>query len=317
MATAGQVVERVGVRPAPGRIARLLEQMRKEKVAYLFLAPYAIVFFVFMILPVLTAIGLSFTYYNMLQPPKWIGLTNYRLLLLDDSVFLIGVKNTLYFAVIAGPVSFAASFLFAWLINMQKARKPLALIFYAPSLVSGIAMGLIASYFLSGDRYGLLNDFLLRIGATSTPIQFLRDARLIMPFIILVQLYMSLGNGFLVNIAGLQNVDKTLYEAAALDGVRSKLQEMWYITVPLMKPQLLFNAVTSIVSSFNVFVITIAMVGFPSWQYAGHTIVAHMYDYAFIRFSLGYASAVAVVLFLFTFTLNRIIMRVLSTRGDY
>lgn len=317
MATAGQLIERAMVRPAPGRFARIIEAYRKEKVALLFLAPFALVFLVFTVAPVLTAIGLSFTYYNMLQPPKWIGLTNYRLLFLDDSVFLIAIKNTFIFALLAGPLSFTACFLFAWLINMQRFRKPLALIFYAPSLVSGIAMGLIASYFLAADRYGLLNNFLISIGALNQPVPFLRDVRFIMPFVILVQLYMSLGNGFLVNIAGLQNVDRTLYEAAAIDGIRSKLQEVWYITLPLMKPQLLFNAVMSIVSSFNVFWLAVGLAGFPSWQYAAHTIVAHMYDYAFIRFSLGYASAIAVVLFLFTFGLNRIVFRALSTRGDY
>ncbi|MBE3583565.1 MAG: sugar ABC transporter permease [Limnochordaceae bacterium] len=318
MATAGQVIQAgAGVQPAPGRLAQWWAAVRAGKTGYLFLAPFAIVFFLFTVLPVLTALGLSFTYYNMLQPPHWIGLVNYRNLFLEDNTFLIGVKNTFFFAVIAGPATFAASFLLAWLINMQRARKALTLIYYAPSLTSAVAMSLIFSYFLSGDRYGLLNDLLMRLGVINEPYQFLKNVKSIMPSIILVQLWMGLGNGFLVNLAGLNAVDRNLYEAAAMDGIRTKLQEMWYITLPMMKPQLLFNAVNAIVTSFNVFWISAALVGFPSPQYAGHTIVGVLYDHAFIRFELGYASAVAVVLFLFTLGLNRIVFRLLSTKGDY
>ena len=289
---------------------------RKNWIGYAFLAPFVILFTIFTVAPVVTAIGLSFTDYNMMQTPHFVGLNNYKLLFLDDEVFTIALSNTVKFAVIVGPAGYLLSFIAAWVINQLKARRAFTLAFYAPSITSGIAMSVVWMVIFSSDRYGYLNNILLNIGLIDEPILWNTDPNYIMKVVVFIQLWMSMGTGFLVFLAGLQNVPSSYYEAAAIDGVKNKFQELIYVTLPVMKPQLLFGAINSIVGSFGVFEIAVSVAGMPSPNYAAHTIVAHLYDYAFIRFQMGYASAVAVVLFIITFVLGRIVMKVLSSKGE-
>ena len=286
-------------------------------VYYLFMTPFLILFSIFVIAPVLTAIYLSFTYFNVLEPPRWIGWSNYKLLFLEDDVFLIAIRNTLTFAIITGPVGFFTSFFFAWLINPLKLKTVLALCFYAPSITAGVTMGVVWKIVFSGDRYGYLNNWLLRLGAIDEPYQWLASQATILGVIMFVALWMSMGTGFLVFLAGLQTVPTDLYEAGKMDGISNPLQEVFYITLPMMKPQLLFGSVMAVVAGFSIFGIATALAGLPSALYAGHTIVAHLYDFAFIRFEMGYAATVAVILFLWTFGLGRILMRIFSSKNEY
>ena len=290
--------------------------IRKNWMGYLFLLPFVVLFSIFVVAPVLYAVGLSFTDYNMMQPAKFVGLNNYKLLFLDDEVFLTAISNTLTFAVITGPIGYLLSFFAAWVINQLKFKRGFALAFYAPSITSGIAMSTVWLVIFSSDRYGYLNNILLNLGMIDSPILWNTDPQYIMKVIMIISLWMSMGTGFLVFLAGLQNVSSSYYEAAAIDGVKNKFQELFYITLPLMKPQLLFGAINAIVSSFGVFDIAVSVAGMPSPNYAGHTIVAHLYDYAFIRFQMGYASAVAVVLFVMTFLLGKVVMRLLSSKDE-
>lgn len=290
--------------------------IRKHWIGYAFLLPFVVLFSIFVVAPVIYAIFLSFTDYNMLQPAKFVGLNNYKLLFLDDKVFLTAIANTLTFAVITGPVGYLLSFFAAWVINQLKAKRVFALAFYAPSITSSIAMSTVWLVIFSSDRYGYLNNILLNLGMIDSPILWNTDPNYIMKVIMIISLWMSMGTGFLVFLAGLQNVPRSYYEAGAIDGVKNKFQELFYITLPLMKPQLLFGAINAIVSSFGVFDIAVSVAGMPSPNYAGHTIVAHLYDYAFIRFQMGYASAVAVVLFVMTFVLGRIVMKLLSSKDE-
>lgn len=314
----GEVVVSRGYRQTwSARWAETWKEMKLNQAAYFFTAPFLILFTVFTILPVIAGVYLSFTYFNVLQAPKWIGWTNYRLLFLEDDIFLTAIKNTIIFAVITGPVGFFLSFILAWLINQLKYRIVYTLAFYAPSITSGIAMGVIWRYFFSGDQYGLFNHLLIRWGIISQPFQWLADIDSIMPVIMIVALWMSMGAGFLVFLAGLQNVDTQLYEAGKVDGIRNRWQEVWYITLPVIKPQLLFGAVMAVVRSFEVGDISTALVGFPSPLYAGHTIMVHLQDFAFIRFEMGYAAAISVVLFILMFSLSRMFMKVFSSRGEY
>lgn len=285
-------------------------------IGYLFLLPFLILFTLFVIIPVLYSIFLSFTHYNIIQSPKFAGIENYRILFTDDDVFLIALKNTLIFAFITGPIGYFASFIVAWIIDQLKMRKFFALAFYAPSITSGIAMSVVWLYFFSSDRYGFINNLLIRLGIISEPILWNLDPKTILPVIIIVSVWMSMGTGFLVFLAGLQNISKELYDAGAVDGIKNRFQELIYITLPSMKPQLLFGAINSIVSSFGVFDIAVSIAGIPSPNYAGHTIVAHLYDYAFIRFDMGFASAVAVILFILTYSLGKIFMKVLSSKDE-
>lgn len=287
----------------------LWREIKKNRVSYYFLAPFLILFTLFTIVPVATSIGLSFTYYNILEPPKFIGLSNYRLLFVDDDIFLKAIGITLKFAFITGPVGYIMAFLLAWLISQvpQKYRFFYTLCFYTPSITSATAMSVVWLYLFAGDRRGLLNYYASKLGIINEPYLFLQNVNSIVPVIIIVSLWMSMGVGFLAFLAGLQNVPKDLYEAGSIDGIRFRWQQLWYITLPSVKPQLLFGAVLQVVSSLTVFDISVQLVGLPSPLYAGHTILAHLFDYAFIKFEMGYAAAIAVVLFFMMIGLNRLI----------
>jgi multiple sugar transport system permease protein len=299
----------LGVRPA-GLGGALRRGWLRYGTGTLFVAPFLILFAAFYIIPVFTSIGLSFTNFNMIQKSSFVGLTNYRLLFTDDRVFLIALANTFIFAGIVGPLGYLASFAMAWIINQLRLRNAFSLAFYAPSLCNGVAISYVWLYIFSGDRYGVINNILFKLGFISQPILWDRDPTYLLPIIMIISLWMSMGTGFLVFLAGLQSLPDELYEAAAIDGVQSRWVELWYITLPQVKPQLLFGAVTAIVNSFVVFEIVLTVAGLPSPDYAAHTIVAHLFDYAFIRFQMGYASAISVFLFLLTFGLGRLAMRI-------
>lgn len=278
----------------------------------LFVAPFMILFFTFVAFPVIISLLISLTDYDMLQKPNFVGLENYSELFLNDDVFGISVRNTLLFALISGPIGLFCSFGMACLINKMKCRSLFAIGFYAPSITSGIAMSVVWLYLFSSDRYGLVNNLLIQLGIIDSTILFTQDARYLLYIIILIKVWMSMGNGFLVFLAGLQNINTEYLEAAQIDGIRSSWQELVYIIIPQMKPQLLFGCIDAITGSFAVFDIVVGFAGMPSPNYAAHTIVAHLYDYAFIRFEMGYASAISVVLFAFTFGINRFVMKLLS-----
>lgn len=288
--------------------------MHKEK--YLLIAPFSVIFLIFNLVPVLVAVALSFTSFNMLEPPKLIGLKNYVDLLAYDDIFLIAIKNTLLLAFITGPVSYLMCFLFAWLINElpPKPRAFLTLIFYAPSISGNVY--LIWKIIFSSDTYGFINAWLLKFGIISQPILWFENATYILPILIVVQLWLSLGVSFLAFIAGLQTVDKSLYEAGAVDGIKNRWQELWYITLPSMKPQLMFGAVMQITNSLSISAISIELIGFPSVDYAGHTILTHLHDYGNIRFEMGYASAIATILFFIMLISNIIVQKLLRRVGD-
>lgn len=293
----------------------LVQDIRANKIRYLFLAPFAIIFSLFVIVPVFMSIYLSFTHYNMLEAPQFIGWQNYIRMLVIDQVFLIALKNTFVFAMITGPLSYVACLIFAWMINelKPKLRAFLTLLFYAPSISGNLF--LMWTLLFSGDTYGYINGFLLRWGFITEPIQWLQDPRYMMAVIIMAVLWMSLGTSFLVFIAGLQGIDKTLYEAGAVDGVKNRWQELWYITLPSMRPQLMFGAIISITQSFAASQQAIALAGFPSTDYAARTVVTHLIDYGSVRFEMGYASAIATVLFLSMILIQKVIQRLLRKIG--
>ena len=297
------------------RIQSLMRELRVNRESYLLMAPYMLFFVVLIVIPVLASIVLSFTYFNMLETPQWRGLMNYSRLLLDDDVFLIAVKNTLIFAFLTGPLSYFLCLIFAWLINElpPKIRSIATLVFYAPSISGNVY--LIWTFIFSGDSYGLINGFLMRIGFLQEPIQWLTDPSFNLKVIILVQLWLSLGTSFLAFIAGLQSVDFTLYEAGAIDGITNRWQELWFITLPSMRPQLLFGAVMQIASSFAVSDVAVQLAGFPSTNYSAHTVVTHIMDYGTLRFEMGYASAIAVLLFVAMIVTKNIINNMLNKIG--
>lgn len=295
---------------------KLWYRMKKSKASYIMLAPYFILFFFFTVLPVVMAIGFSFTYYNMLEMPSFVGWKNYIKLFFEDDIFMKSLKNTLILAVVTGPVSYMLCLLFAWIINefKGKLRAFLTLIFYAPSICGNAYV--VWNLILTGDRYGYLNGILLKLGILDEAVQWMQTEKYVLPFLIVVQLWLSLGTGFLSFIAGLQTVDKSMYEAAALDGVKNRWQELWFVTLPAMKPQLMFGAVMQITSSFAIADVSLNLAGNPSVNYAGATVVTHLLDYGTVRLEMGYASAIATILFLLMVGSNQLVQKILRRVGE-
>lgn len=284
--------------------------------SYLLIAPFMLVFAVFYVAPVVMSMGLGFTYFNMLETPRFVGLANYYRLFFEDDIFIIALKNTILLSLLIGPVGYLLSLMFAWLINelSRGMRAVLTFLFYAPSISGNIY--LMWTVLFSSDMYGYINGLLLRLGIINSPIMFLKDPRFIMPIVVVVALWSSLGTSFLAFIAGFKGIDKQYYEAGMVDGVTNRWQELWMITLPIMRPQLMFGAVMSISSSFGVGAITTALCGFPSTNYAAHSIMNHLEDYGGLRFEMGYACAISTILFLIMILTNLVIQRMISKVGE-
>lgn len=307
--------EHAVIRKDISRFKWTMMQMKRYKVAYLMVAPFFLLFFIFTVVPVLLSIVLSFTTFNMLEWPTFIYADNYIRLFLDDDIFLLAVKNTLTFAVITGPTSYLLSLFFAWFINelRPKIRALVTLIFYAPSIAGNVY--LIWTIIFSSDQYGYANALLMDLNIIQKPILWFQDEKYIFTLVVLVALWTSLGTSFLTFIAGFQVVDKSLYEAGAVDGVKNRWQELWFITLPTMRPQMMLGAILAITGSFGFGAVITALVGFPSPKYCVHTIMHHLEDYGNQRFEMGYASAIATILFFMMIGANLLVTRILRKVG--
>ena len=292
------------------------KEMKRNRVGYAMAAPFMILFLMFTVAPVVLSIVISFTDFNLLEWPEFVLFENYERLFLSDDLFMTACQNTFVFAVIVGPVSYIMSFMVAWFINdlSPRIRAIVTVIFYAPS-ISGQVYTIWATLF-SGDAYGWVNAWLLKLGLINKEILFFQDENYVMPLCIVVALWMSLGTAFLSFIAGLQGVDRSLYEAGAVDGLRNRWQELWYVTLPSMRPQLMFGAILSITGAFGFGDVVTALCGYPSVEYKAHTIMHHLNDYYGMRFEVGYASAIAVVLFAVMIGANALVKKVLSKVGQ-
>ncbi len=281
-----------------------------NKSAYGFLGPYLLLFAVFIIVPMIIAIGLSFTNFNTIEMPSFVGFLNYINLLTQDDIFMQYVlPNTVTYALIVGPGGYILAFIVAWALSQltKVPRTILALIMYSPSMTSGVAMTVLWKILFSGDQTGYVNSWLMKLGIITEPIIWLINSKYLLMIIIIVGLWSSMGVGFLAMLAGILNSDETLYEAAAIDGVKNRFQEMIYITIPTMKPQMLFGAVMAIVNTFQNGVIGVQLSGSnPTPNYAGQLIVNHIEDYGFIRYEMGYAAAVSVTLLVIVYIFSTI-----------
>lgn len=297
------------------KIQRRQSYLRKNYQGYLLMLPYLAVFFLFTVWPVIMSIFYSFTSYNVFESPKFLGFENYVNLFFNDSVFLIAAQNTFQIAIIVGPVSYLLSLFLAWMVNEFKNpwKTILTVVFYAPTLSNAVfTIWLIV---FDGDIYGYLNSFLLKFGFINDPIQWRSDPQYMMMVVIIVQLWVSLGTSFLTLRAGFNTVDRQYYEAASLDGIKNRFQELWFVTLPMMAPHLMLSAVLSITAAFTVSNVATVMTGFPSVNYATHTIMHHLQDYGTIRYQRGYASAIATVLFLFSLFANKLAQKIIGRIG--
>jgi multiple sugar transport system permease protein len=279
---------------------------------YVLMAPYFILFIVFILLPIIITIVFSFTDFDMLQMPSFVGLNNYFTLLFDDNVFMIDLRNTLEIAAIVGPVGYILSFMVAWFINElgRKTRTVLTLIMYAPALCATAYV--VWQYIFASDSKGLINNALIQLGIMHQPILWLSDPKYDLIVVIVVTIWMSFSVGFLAFIAGLQSLDRTYYEAAAIDGLKNRWQELYYVTFPQMGSMMLFGAIMSISAAFAVGNVNMQMTGFPSTNYSTDTIWLHMIDYGTIRYEMGYACAVSVILFMMMLLTWFIVSKVLK-----
>lgn len=277
--------------------------------------PFLVVFIMFMVIPVFSSLVLSFFKYDMINAPSFSGLENYFRMFVKDKVFMISLKNTLSFAVVTGPIGFLLSFLLAWMINElgPKSRTLLSFLFYSPALMGNVYY--IWQVMFSGDSFGYVNSMLISMGIISDPIQWFNDPQYSMKLVIIIQLWLSMGVSFLANISGLQNIDVSLYEAGAIDGIRNRWQELWYITLPTMSSILLFSAVMQIQSAFSVSAIATTLTGFPSVNYSTHTIVTHLSDVSGTRFEMGYAAAISVFLFVLMAVTRVVIGKLIDSTG--
>ena len=293
----------------------IFKTIRKNKFCYLYLAPFFILFGIFVIAPVVMAIILSFTSYNLTQPPQFVGIANYTALFFSDTVFTKATVNTLTMAIVVGPFSYIGALILAWALNELSPKLRTALVFfiYAPS-ISGNAF-IIWQLLFSGDQFGYINSLLLNWGLISEPIYFLFDTKYMMTVVIIVTMWMSMGTQFLSFVAGLQGLDHALFEAGCIDGIRNRWQELWFITLPQLKPQLMFGAVMSITGAFTVGNVGAMLCGNPSTEYAIHTLVNHMTDYATVKYEFGYACAIATLLFLAMIVCNELIKLLLKNVG--
>lgn len=289
---------------------------RRQKMLYLFmLAPFIILFFLFTVLPVISSVFLSFFDFDAVSSPKFIGLDNYSRMFLEDDIFPKALSNTLVFAVITGPIGFFLAFMLAWLVNEfgPTTRTLLSFLFYAPALTGNVYF--VWQILFSGDAYGYINSFLISFGLITDPIQWLKDPKYVLTIIVIVQLWLSLGTTFLANISGIQNVNPELYEAGAIDGIKNRWHELWYITLPSMKSILMFGMVMQIQAAFSVSAVPMTLAGFPSINYSAETIVTLLTDVGTTRYEMGYAAAISVVLFILMAATKEFLAKLINMAG--
>lgn len=294
---------------------RKRDKRRQNAMYYIMIAPFLILFFLFTILPVISSVVLSFFDFDAVSMPKWAGFDNYSRMFLEDDVFPSALSNTLVFAVITGPIGFFLAFMLAWMVNEfgPTTRTILSFLFYAPALTGNVYY--IWQVLFSGDAYGYMNSLLISIGLITDPIQWLKDPKYVLTIIIIVQLWMSLGVTFLANISGLQNVNPELYEAGAIDGIRNRWHELWYITLPSMRSILMFGMVMQIQQAFSVSAVPIALAGMPSVNYSAETIVTLLTDVGTARYEMGYAAAISVVLFILMALTKQLLGKLINMAG--
>lgn len=294
---------------------RKRDKFRSNLLYYLMIAPFLILFVLFTVLPVLSSVVLSFFDFDAVSMPRFAGLDNYLRMFVQDDVFPKALSNTVTLAIITGPIGFFLAFMLAWMVNEfgPTTRTLLSFMFYAPALAGNAYF--IWQVLFSGDAYGYINSTLLSLGLIVEPVQWLKDPSYALPIICIVQLWMSMGVTFLANISGLQNVNPELYEAGAIDGIRNRWHELWYITIPSMKSILMFGVVMQIQAAFSISAVPIILCGYPSVNYSTDTLVSLISDVGSSRYEMGYAAAISVVLFILMYVTKELLGKLVNMAG--
>jgi len=279
---------------------------------YLFLAPYLVVMLLFTIYPLLNAGVLAFQQTNGPATRAFVGLDNFRFLL-SDPTFYQALWNTTIFAACSVLIQLPLSLGLALLLNSGKgwARGLLRLVLFSPNLVGQIFVGVLFSVLFTA-RYGLVNRFLQTLFGWGLEQQWLQDPSLVMPAIVITALWLYIGFNMIYFLAALQSVDKTLEEAARVDGA-SRFQVFWHVTLPSMRHVVVFVVVTSLIGSYQLFELPLALLSASNGRgpdNAGLTVITYLYDVGFVTGDLGLGSAVGWVLALIIFTLSMLQIRV-------
>jgi len=297
-------------------IRRIIEQ----RYSYLFIAPVAVLFFVFVFIPVIASLFLSFTKYNVLSSPQWVGLDNYRQIFFNDPRFWKALRNTSLYVLGVVPISIWISLLLAVAIDQKIRFKNLyKALFFMPVVTSVIAISVIWKWLFAGGKFGLINHWLMKFGIN--PIDWIMSPTWTLPAIMIMSIWAGLGYNMILILAGLQTIPKTLYEAAEIDGA-GDWHKFWRITLPLLRPTLLFVVIMSAINSFQVFEQVYVMTrgtgeGVGGILDCALSLVAYLYERGFERFDMGYASAIAYILFGIIFIITLFNLKVVRSRFEY
>lgn len=305
------------VRAIKNGISSIIGKMDKHAVFWLQL-PFIVLFLLFIIIPTVVAFVLSFTDFNSIQSPNWVGAENYINILTNDDVFAgHALPNTIKFAIIVGVFGYILSFVLAWILA-QVPRVPrtiLAAMLYLPSMTGPTMMYNVWQIIFAGDKVGYLNALLLKLDIIQTPIIWLSDSNYIMTIMIVVSLWSCMGIGFLSMLAGILNVNRELYEAAHIDGVSNRLQEVIYVTIPAIKPHMMFGAIMSIVNAFQNANIGVQLSGAnPTPGYGGQLLITHADEHAFVRYEMGYSAAISVIVLIIIWVISQLSKKVFKDK---
>lgn len=283
-------------------------ELRKMMPGYLFILPAVLLISVFVFLPIIASLFLSFTQYNVLQPPKWVGLNNYYRLIFEDPLFWIAVRNTVLYVAGTVPVCVMISLLLAVWVDSVKIRFMKYLfrtVYFLPTITAIVAISVVWKWLYAGGTYGLINFVLMKLGIP--PVDWLTNPHTTLPAIMVMSIWGGVGYNFIIFLAGLQGIPRTIYEAAEIDGA-SGFRNFWHITLPLLRPAIVFVVLMSVIGSFQVFdqvyILTQGTEYVGGVLHSALTIVTYLYERGFERFEMGYASAIAYMLFFLVFALT-------------
>ncbi len=295
-----------------GKVIRSKRQMKEAFKGYCFAMPWLIGFFVFTLYPLLSSLYYSFTNYSMSSSWNWIGLTNYRILLTQDSLFWKSVWNTLYYAFFSIPLGLVLGLGIAMLMNQKiKGIRLFRTLFYIPNVISIVATTMLWTWMFQ-TRYGVINQLLSLIGITGPA--WLNDPTWSKPALIIMNCW-NAGSSMVIYLAGLQGIPRTYYEAADIDGA-SAWRKFRNITIPLLSPTIFLNLITGIIGALQVFAQSLLLTeGGPDHSTTFY--VYSMYEHAFTNRRMGYASAMGWMLLIVTLIITVLVFRFIGSKVYY
>ncbi|MGB2629718.1 MAG: sugar ABC transporter permease [Candidatus Omnitrophota bacterium] len=296
-----------------------LQKLNKQKISYLFIALPALLFFVFQLAPVVISFFWSFTDYDVVHAPTCVGLANYKNILFNDPLFWKAMGNTVLYVIGVVPIGVCVSLLLAVAIDQKiKFKNFFKSIFFLPTVTAIVAVSVIWKWLYAGEKYGLFNYFIMKLGFN--PVDWLSSPTWTLPSIMIMSIWAGLGYNMILFLAGLQTIPHVMYEAAEIDGA-GFWKKFFNITLPLLKPTIVFVAIMSFIFSFQVFeqvyIMTGGQGGIGGVLNSALTIAAYLYDKGFQKFEMGYASALAYIIFLCIFMLTMINKHFVKSHVSY